>query len=204
MIEAAFRAAPEDILAGELAKLRMVTRGRDDRSISGDDQEAELLTWMELLRCWPGDIAVDALRSWPKTKNGQFWPTWHELQKQLEQRRDKRMALANYVHREIENGKNLVKNVERAMEKKAQEEQAQAGITDDERAAAVDKAWTNGLRREWYPPDTISEAECEKRIKAQQITVENPLLIGQGLGKYLDEMKRELETGETSNKPKMF
>lgn len=95
VVAGAFRAAPAETLAAALVRLRMLTRGRDHRT--ADDHEAEYVVWIESLRCYPGDIVLDVLATWPMRKDGAFWPTWHDVQAELDKRRDRRMAIANWI-----------------------------------------------------------------------------------------------------------
>jgi hypothetical protein len=80
-IRKAFMSAPDEELAKALYRLRVLTCGRDR---GGDtDREAEGMIWIEMLRCWPGDIALHVINSWPNGEGGQWWPTWHEIEKRL-------------------------------------------------------------------------------------------------------------------------
>lgn len=97
IIEGSFRAAPEEKIAAEVYRLRTLTRGRDQRSEA--DQEAEAMIWVEGLRCYPGDVVVDVLRSWPGRPNGEWWPTWSEVMAELQKRVTARRALADFVQR---------------------------------------------------------------------------------------------------------
>lgn len=102
LIDGAFRAAPEEKIAAEVYQLRLLTRGREQRHES--DREAEALIWVEKLRGYPGDIVVDVLQSWPSRSNGQWWPTWSEVEKELRARTGERQALANHVQAVIRSG----------------------------------------------------------------------------------------------------
>jgi hypothetical protein len=97
ILEGAFKAAPADRIANELYKLRMLTAGRDQKDAS--DQEAENVIWLEQLRCYPGDIVIDVLRSWTKPGNpqGKWWPTWNDIAERLQRACDRRQALLNFV-----------------------------------------------------------------------------------------------------------
>jgi hypothetical protein len=97
ILEGAFKAAPPDRIANELYKLRMLTAGRDQKDVS--DQEAENIIWLEQLRCYPGDIVIDVLRSWtsPGNPSGKWWPTWNDIAARLQHACDKRKSLLNFV-----------------------------------------------------------------------------------------------------------
>lgn len=97
VLEGAFRGAPEDQIASALFKLRVMTRAREQRT--EEMQEAEAMIWIEQLRGYPGDIVLDVLKTWTKRQNGQWWPTWHEVEAELKQRADRRQALLNFVKR---------------------------------------------------------------------------------------------------------
>jgi hypothetical protein len=95
VVAGAFRSAPEDKIAAALFRLRTLTRSREQRS--DEMMEAEAVIWIEQLRCWPGDIVLDTLKTWPSRDNGQWWPTWHEVEAAIKYRADKRTALLNFV-----------------------------------------------------------------------------------------------------------
>jgi hypothetical protein len=97
VVEGAFRAAPAEAIGAALYKLRIRTRGREQRSDA--DHEAEAMIWIEDLRRYPGDIVLDVLNTWHSRDNGMWWPTWHEVEAELKKRQDRRMALANFIRR---------------------------------------------------------------------------------------------------------
>jgi hypothetical protein len=92
LVDGAFRAAPANALAGALYKLRTLTRGRVEAA--DDDREAEMAILIHELRKWPGDVVLHVLATWPMRPNGQFWPTWHELEKVLRLESQKRKTIA--------------------------------------------------------------------------------------------------------------
>jgi hypothetical protein len=92
VIESAFRAAPSDRLAAALYKLRMTTRGRPENA--DEDREAQATIIIHELRKYPGDVAMHVLETWPARPNGQFWPTWHELDEVLRLESQKRRTIA--------------------------------------------------------------------------------------------------------------
>ena len=95
IVAASFRAAPDERVAAALYRLRLLTRGRDRRADS--DREAEAMIWLDLLRGYPGDIVLDVIAKWPTRQGGEFWPTWHEIERELRQRCDERVALLNHL-----------------------------------------------------------------------------------------------------------
>jgi len=96
VIEHSFRSAPPNLLAAQLYRLRMMTRARQ---ASAGDQEAEAAIWLESLQCWPGDVALHVLATWTSRPNGQFWPTWNEVETELRRFTQPRKALAHCVLR---------------------------------------------------------------------------------------------------------
>lgn len=94
VVEGSLRSAPEATLGAALYRLRMLTRGRDQRAEL--DMEAEALVWLQELRCWPADVALETIRSWP-TKNP-WWPTWCEIQADMRKACEYRRALAAHLN----------------------------------------------------------------------------------------------------------
>lgn len=92
---ASFRAAPEEEIAKAVYRLRIVTRGREQRSDA--DREAEAVIWIEQLRCWPGDIVLDVLKGWPQRKDGQWWPTWHDVEAELRAKASLRQIIVSHL-----------------------------------------------------------------------------------------------------------
>jgi hypothetical protein len=97
IVERGLKAAPDGKIVAALYRLRTFTRGRAERSSA--DQEAEAVIWAEQLRCWPGDAALDIIHNWPSRENGQWWPTWHEVEQAIKERCQKRIAIANLLRR---------------------------------------------------------------------------------------------------------
>ncbi len=102
IIEGGFRAAHPDQIAAALLRLRTLTRSREEASFA--DREAEATIWIEQLLTWPGDIVLDVLKSWTSRRNGQFWPTWHEIQTELQNRTARRKTLLHLIRRLVERG----------------------------------------------------------------------------------------------------
>lgn len=147
IIEGSLRAAPEETLGAALYRLRMLTRGRDQRSAA--DQEIEAAIWVEQLRAWPADIALEVIRTWPERKNGEWWPTWAEVERELRKRATVRIALAAAVDRDPE-----------------PDSATSAEESAEHRAAVVDRLWRNGARPvvNNVPSAEIERALAEKRI----------------------------------------
>lgn len=72
-----------------------MTRGRDQRTDA--DREAEAFIWQEHLRRFPADIVLVTLKNWPMRPDGQWWPTWHDVQKDLEAQTSGRRLLADHI-----------------------------------------------------------------------------------------------------------
>jgi hypothetical protein len=96
-VEFALRPADEMDIGKALYTLRMMTRGRDQRSDA--DREAEALIWQEHLRLFPADIVLVTLKNWPHRPDGQWWPTWHDVQKELEAQTSGRRLLADHIRK---------------------------------------------------------------------------------------------------------
>lgn len=94
-VEFALRPAEPDAIGAALYTLRIMTRGRAQASEA--DREAEAMIWLEHLRRFPADIALTTLRNWPTRPNGQWWPVWHEVQKDLEAQTSARRLLAEHI-----------------------------------------------------------------------------------------------------------
>lgn len=92
---ASLRAAPEEEIAKAVYRLRIVTRGREQRSDA--DREAEAVIWIEQLRCWPGDIVLDVLKGWPHRQDGQWWPTWHDVEAELRAKTSLRQIIVSHL-----------------------------------------------------------------------------------------------------------
>jgi hypothetical protein len=93
IVSSSFRAAPPDKLSQALYRLREFT-ARPRGSGEAVDVEASITLWIEKLLCWPGDIVLDVLR---RAESRKWWPTWGELEPELQRAVDRRMALLNYV-----------------------------------------------------------------------------------------------------------
>jgi hypothetical protein len=94
-VEFALRPAGEDEIGAALYTLRIMTRGRDQRTDA--DREAEGMIWLSHLQQFPADIVLTTLRNWPKRHDGQWWPTWHDVQKELDAMTSGRRLLAEHI-----------------------------------------------------------------------------------------------------------
>lgn len=178
IIEGAFKSAPADRIANELYKLRMLTRGREQRDAA--DQEAENVIWLEQLRCFPGDIVIDVLRSWPNRNDGQWWPTWHDVQQELTKLCDRRKALLNFVR----------VLAERPAPTLAVTDQPP---TAEQRARAADH-WHENIRPElqaWRDEIKAQKAKetPEQALERLAASKDAPVAIGGLLAKKIEQMK---------------
>lgn len=96
-VEFALRPASEDEIGAALYSLRVMTRGRDQRSDA--DREAEAMIWLAHLKQFPADIVLTTLKNWPLRPDGQWWPTWHDVQKDLEAQTSGRRLLAEHIRK---------------------------------------------------------------------------------------------------------
>lgn len=94
-VEFALRPASEGDIGAALYTLRIMTRGRDQRTDA--DREAEAFIWQEHLGRFPADVVLTTLRNWPKRHDGQWWPTWHDVQKELDAMTTSRRLLAEHI-----------------------------------------------------------------------------------------------------------
>jgi hypothetical protein len=185
-VEFSLRPADEDALGAALYTLRIMTRGR--AMMPEADREAEAMIWLEHLRRFPADIVLTTLRNWPTRPNGQWWPVWHEVQKDLEAQTSARRLLAEHIRA----SKCLPSPSGHAEGKEPSDEQR-------ERSAARAKEWAQKRRQEqegerWKPRDA-------EAIQAA-MTVENLRLSPEALA-ALSPMMTDRELDEWKNpKPK--
>ncbi len=144
-VEFSLRPADEDGIGAALYTLRIMTRGR--AQMSEADREAEAMIWLEHLRRFPADIVLTTLKNWPTRANGQWWPVWHEVQKDLEAQTSARRLLAEHIRA----GKCLPAAADHTEGKEPDDEAR-------ERAAARAKEWAQKRREEqegerWKPRD---------------------------------------------------
>jgi len=178
IIEGAFKAAPPDRIANELYKLRMLTRGREQRDAA--DQEAENVIWLEQLRCFPGDIVIDVLRTWPQRKDGQWWPTWHDVQDELTKRCDRRKALLNFVRVLAERPPPTLAITDQPP---TAEQRAKAVEHYQQKIRPELQAWKDEIAKQ-KAPETPEQVLERMAVKARE-----PVTIGGELAKKLEQMK---------------
>lgn len=65
--------------------------------MSDADREAEAIIWLQHLGRFPADIVLTTLKNWPTRPNGEWWPVWHEVQKDLEAQTSARRLLAEHI-----------------------------------------------------------------------------------------------------------
>lgn len=94
-VEFALRPAAEDEIGAALYTLRIMTRGRGQ--VSDADREAEAMIWLAHLQRFPADIVLMTLKAWPMRPDGQWWPTWHDVQKDLDAQTSARRLLAEHI-----------------------------------------------------------------------------------------------------------
>lgn len=96
MVQQAMTPALAKDLARELTRLRLLTKARH---ASDMDTGLQAEAYMDELRRYPADIALDTLSKWPSRINGMWWPSWHELQKILEAKVSGRRAMLAKLQR---------------------------------------------------------------------------------------------------------
>lgn len=90
--------APADVLAKEIGAMCALTIRREPQ----DDTAVYILALVPRLQAFPGDVAIDVLRSQPD--HSKWRPAWEELLLRLEFKSRRRMAalamLGELAHRE--------------------------------------------------------------------------------------------------------
>lgn len=182
IIEGAFKAAPPDRIANELYKLRMLTAGRDQKDAA--DQEAENVIWLEQLRCYPGDIVIDVLRSWTSPGNpaGKWWPTWNDIAERLERACDRRKALLNFVRMLAERPAPTLAITDQPP-------------TAEQRAKAAEH-WQQNIRPELQAwKDEVAKQRAketpEQALERLASQKSQPVTVGGELAKKIEQMKAE-------------
>lgn len=132
-----------------------MTRGRE--RYEADDREAEAIVWLQQLSKYPADIALDVIRNWPNRSDGQWWPTWHDVHKELEGQTNARRLLAAHIR----SGACLVKpstDLDR--------DDSPEGIAH--RKAVVERAMQRFPAKEAEPIDHVEDYDAwEARKKAE-------------------------------------
>ncbi len=83
LLNSTMTSLPVKEIAKELTTLNALTKRR--REDQGDTQ-LMIAAYVEKLAPYPGEAVVWALRKWPETKDGKWWPAWAELHEMLEGR----------------------------------------------------------------------------------------------------------------------
>ena len=92
ILDDACRPAPLDVLTMALTKMALVTKTRKE---DGPDTTARIATLTELLRDWPGDVALAAIKR--HRDGGRFFPAWADLLTSCRVIGGKRVALRRAV-----------------------------------------------------------------------------------------------------------
>lgn len=92
ILDTALGPAPRKDLARELTRLRMLTKVKERGTV---DAELEVLVWLDELSRYPGDVAIETLREWPRQPQGMWWPSWHEMEERLRRKAAPRRAMVN-------------------------------------------------------------------------------------------------------------
>jgi len=69
------------------------------RNPSGDDLEAQRRAYAHQLKEWPADVAMYVLST--QARDGQWWPSWFELERRLENESARRMVLRRALKRRV-------------------------------------------------------------------------------------------------------
>jgi hypothetical protein len=179
VLEGAFRSAPGGKLAEALFRLRIMTRAREQKS--EEMMEAEATIWVEQLRTYPGDIALDVLKTWTTRPNGQWWPTWHEVQAELQKRSDRRQSLLNFVRQLSERPSPVVAITDQPP---TAEQRAKAVEHYEQNIRPELKAWHDEIARQ------KAQETPEQALERLSAKTGEPFAIGGDLLKKLEAMKQ--------------
>lgn len=94
MVGLAMTPMPAKDIAAALAKLRALTKTRAEAAI---DMEIAVAAYADELRQYPADVVRETLTEWPRRTNGQWWPSWHELDRILTTKADYRRAMKTAI-----------------------------------------------------------------------------------------------------------
>lgn len=182
LIEGAFKAAPADRIANELYRLRTMTAGRDQKDAA--DQEAENIIWLEQLRCYPGDIVIDVLRSWTKPENpsGKWWPTWNEIAARLERACDRRKALLNFVRSVAERPSQTLSIADQPP---TAEQRARAADHWREKVRPEVQAWRDEIAKQ------VARETPEQALERLAAQKDVPVAVGGVMAKKIEEIKAD-------------
>lgn len=87
--------ATHDELTFALGYLASVTTG--DKSRSPEVMQVSARALVEAMREFPREAALGAIRAWPKSENGKWWPTENELRAQADARGWRSMRLHGHL-----------------------------------------------------------------------------------------------------------
>ena len=85
MLDKALEPLPSETILQELTRLKLKTMARN---MTTEELSLQLAVYTDELGQYPADIVVKVLRDWPK--QSKWWPTWHELDIELEWRTNRR------------------------------------------------------------------------------------------------------------------
>jgi hypothetical protein len=90
IVEATLRPCPDAVVKKELLRLKLTTKSRTQ---SEDELVFQVAVYADELARYPEDVVVDALRYWGSREK--WWPAWAELKSLLDDRCERRFALAD-------------------------------------------------------------------------------------------------------------
>lgn len=88
--------ATHDELTFALGYLASVTTG--DKSRSPEVMQVSARALVEAMREYPREAAMGAIRDWPKTENGKWWPTENELRAEADTRGWRSMRMHSHLN----------------------------------------------------------------------------------------------------------
>ena len=87
---------PDDQIVLEINKLKVRCKMRAEQQ---EDLQMLIACMIDDLSEYPGDIALDVLRQWPKLSP--WWPSWNELYELLERKTQPRRAIRSAIKRSL-------------------------------------------------------------------------------------------------------
>lgn len=91
LLKASLTPAPKDVLVKELTKLATKTAMRKEEQ---GDLKLKIAAYLEELEQLPADMAIHALKTWPRRPQGKWFPSWAELYGLVEpELRDRQLLL---------------------------------------------------------------------------------------------------------------
>jgi hypothetical protein len=94
IVEATLRPCPDAVVKKELLRLKLTTKSRTQ---SEDELVFQVAVYADELARYPEDVVVDALRYWGSRQK--WWPAWAEMKSLLDDRCERRFALAAALRR---------------------------------------------------------------------------------------------------------